>query len=142
MSDSSEKTQLAKKPSVLGASMFNFIANIVSGNTSAPEAETTTENANEENKPENINQKETTVLASHLHSELIIDSGGSDREDFLRTESVSDQTETVTQESSFEFKHLSSVTKEYKNGNFLKGCKWQVLVSFKSSLTSLVVFLI
>ena len=127
MEETNEK--ILKKPSVLSSSMFNFIANMVSGNTIATGIEATNSHEiAEDNNASNIkNQKEATILASHLHTELTIDSGGSYRED---ARAVLNQNVATTLESAFEFKHLSSATKEYMNGNFLKGCKWRVLDLF------------
>ncbi len=126
--------QAKRKPLVLGADMFNFIANVVSGSTENEDTtsiETGKTKASTEQKTSTgtyASSESSSILASHFHTELNIDSCSESNEETSMLlnckSSLLEEFKVVPEQSTFEFKHLSSATKEYVNGNFLKGCKW------------------
>ncbi len=127
--------QTKRKPLVLGTDMFNFIANIVSGTSENQENINNDSKGHKEVLSEQIPStstvryasSESSTLAFQFHSDLNIDSCPESIEDSLRLNSKTTPLEEIPsepEEFNFEFKNLSSATKEYANSNFLKGCKW------------------
>lgn len=138
-----------KKTPILGSSMFNFIANMVSKTTvqsSEPAPNKINEDVDMKNDEEQTlietssteyvfvaneetYQKETSKLATDLSTELIIDSS-SDREECnlnKRQEKeikISASNSSELKSNKADFKCTSISTGEYQNSNFLKGCKW------------------
>ena len=127
-----------KKPSILGASMLNFIANMAKNPKDSSEASTAevsdqseSESNQKGNETTDLNKAESQNLASHLKNELNIMSD----EDALM-ESKAERDDTVKSAGEVErpltrgFNLLSkseiefNANSPFRERNVLKGCKW------------------